>query len=63
LKDLVKVVQAKDKFSEYALKNNIFDLDDGNICKAFEEKDFEFLMQNQNLDRQKLFICCRQRIT
>jgi len=33
------------------------------ICNAFTEDNFKILMKNNNLDRQKLFVCIVRRLS
>ena len=52
-----KVLLSHKYLPEVDLKSANYNLDDPKICKLFRNEDFELLIRNRNLDRQKLFKC------
>ena len=55
--DKSKVITSSKFYPNIELLSGIFNLDDIEVCNSFSEDNFNILIQNDNLDRQKLFKC------
>jgi len=62
-KNWSKVLTSSKSFPNINLLTDIQDLDNVKICNAFTEDNFKILMKNNNLDRQKLFVCIVRRLS
>lgn len=56
-----KVIKSSKALPGADLLFQFYDLSKDKVCLAFEDKDFELLIRNTNLDRQGLFKCVVER--